>query len=195
MKTNRWFSFLLITFVVIAGSVVSASAAPPPPKPKPLSCSLVGTWSGWADHDWENGPNLAWTSVQTEGTNPTNGGIVMSWVPGPYGDMFSGSGARLTAGHGLWQGSGTQFNYTWYAYLIGDDPTNPDTYGKAVGSIRSYGVVTFTTDCNNATISYTVDMFSGFLAPDKMSRDSASYLDSLAGHGGETRAPLVPPPL
>ncbi len=195
MKTKYCFVFLLITFLAIAGSVVSVSAAPSPPKPKPLSCSLIGTWSGWADHDWENSPSLAWTSVQTEGSNPTNGGIVMSWVPGPYGDMFSTSGARLTAGHGMWQGSGTQFNYTWYAYLIGDNPADPDTYGKAVGSIRAYGVVTFTTDCNNATISYTVDMFNGFLAPDKMATDSASYLGSDHGYGGETMAPLVVPAL
>jgi len=119
----------------------------------------------------------------------------MSWVPSPYGDMFSGMTVRLTAGHGLWQGSGTQFNYTWYAYLIGDDPNNTSTYGKTVGSIRSYGVVTFPTDCNNAAIAYTVDMFQGFLAPDKMSRDLVgSYVGSETGYGGETRAPLVVPP-
>ena len=195
MKTKHCFLFVLISFLAFAGLVVTASAAPPPPKPKPLSCSLIGTWSGWADHNWESNPSLAWTSVQTEGSSPTSGGIVMSWVPGLYVDMFSGLGARLTAGHGVWQGSGTQFSYTWYAYLVGDNPADPDTYGKVVSSIRAYGAVTFTTDCNNATISYTFDMFNGMVAPDKMSIDAASYLGSDTGHGGETTAPLVVPTL
>ena len=116
----------------------------------------------------------------------------MSWVPSA-GDMFLGSGAHLTAGQGIWQGNGSQFNYTWHAYLVGDDPTNATTYGKTVASVRAYGLVVFQTDCNNAILSYNFDIFEGMVPPDKMAYDSTSYLDTLTGAGGETRAPLAVP--
>ena len=194
MKTKHCFVFVLMTFLTIAGLVVSAAAAPLPPKPKPLSCSLMGTWSGWADRDWVSDrlPSLAWTAVQSAGSSPNTGGIVTSWVPTPR-DIFLGTGAHLTDGHGLWQGNGSQFNYTWYAYLVGDDPTNTTTYKQTVASIRAYGLVAFQTDCNNATITYTFDLFNGMVAPDKMSYDNPSFGGTLTGGGGETRAPLVVP--
>jgi hypothetical protein len=198
MKTKHSFLFALMTFFAVVVMGVFAWAAPAPPKPKPLSCSLIGTWSGWADRNWSDGyPSLAWIAVQTAGSNPTSGGIVMNWVPTP-GDMFLGYGAHLTPGQGLWQQNGSQFNYTWYAYLVGDDPNNSATYGLTIGSIRVYGIVVFASDCNNANISYTLDMFSGVVSPDKMTLDNPNYIESTSGYSGETsagetRAPLVVP--
>jgi len=189
MKTKHSFLVALVTFLAIGGLVVSASAAT---APKPLSCSLMGTWSGWADHDWSSGPNLAWTAVQSAGNNNSTGGIEMSWVR-DAGDMF-GPYLNVTTGHGLWKANGTQFNYTWYAYLI-DNSSASTTYGQVVASIRAYGLVSFPTDCNHAAISYIFDVFEGKVAPDQMTYDNIAYFDTLTGIGGETRAPLAIPAL
>jgi hypothetical protein len=59
-------------------------------------------------------------------------------------------------------------------------------------SVRVFGQVSFPTDCNHASITYTFEGFEGMLAPDQMTGNTIMYE---TGIGGETRAPLLVPTL
>lgn len=199
MKTKRFFAILLISALGIAATSALAWAAPAPPTPKKAACSLVGTWAGWADQDWSDPlnspPSLAWTAVQTEDSPDTSGEILMNWVPN-QNDLSGEKGIiYLTPGHGIWQKNGNQYNYTWYAYYVDDNPGDVDTYGSTVASVRVFGTVTFPTDCNHASISYRFEVFEGMVTPDGMTISTPVVItpkaDDPPGIAGETKAPLA----
>jgi hypothetical protein len=179
MKTKRSFTMVLTAVLAIAVMSTAAGAAP---GPSSKGCSLVGTWSGWADHTWPNS-SMAWLAVQTA-DNATKGEILMNWVFVrsellSFGEVVA---SHLTPGHGVWeQTANGQYKYTWYAYGI-------DADGNPVFSVRVSGVVT-TTDCNNVSITYAYEVFAGQVAPQDMSSENAIY--GTGGEAGETRVPLV----
>lgn len=192
MKTRRNFSVVLTTILAFAAMGTLAWAGSP--KPKPAPCTLVGTWSGSADSsDWAYS-QLAWTSVVTADSSGTSGEIVLSWVPFS-GDMI-GSNGHLTAGHGVWQLIGGVYHYTWYTYMIDDNPAD-SSFGTTIYSIRDFGTVDFPTagDCNNATMSYTFQAYTGMVSPQDMA-ENWSFETGTTKYGDlayETKVPLIVP--
>ena len=61
------------------------------------------------------------------------------------------------------------YSYTWYAYYVAYDPTGA-TPDKVVYSVRVFGTVNFPTarDCNDSTMSYTLEGYLGMVAPQDM---------------------------
>jgi hypothetical protein len=192
MKTRRIFPVVLTTiFAIGAMSAIAWGAAPTPQEPKPVVCSMAGTWTGWVDRDWSDQtkpPSLAWTAMRTVNSSGKGGDMVLNWVP-TVNDLFFGQRAHLTPGYGAWQQNGSQYNFTWYAYLVDDEPNDTATVGTTIYSFRVHGVVTFPTDCNHASITYSFDGIAGMVSPEKMSGAVPVHV----GSGGETRMPAPTP--
>jgi hypothetical protein len=188
MKTTRNFTIVL-TAIIVFSAVLAIAATPTAawaaPGSKSNECGLIGTWSGYADAPWPYS-SAAWLAVLTAGSkDDKNGEMLMNWVS-LNSSLLTWYGtypaSRMTPGHGVWEQTGKgQYGYTWYAYGV-------DALGNVLYSVSVRGLATLT-DCNNAQITYTYEVFNGLIPPQDLSSYTPDH--STSGNGAETRVPPV----
>jgi hypothetical protein len=176
------------------------------------ACSLAGTWSGWADRNWNlaRSPGLAWLATQTAASSGKSGDMVVNWVPSS-GDIVPDN-MHMTPGHGVWELDTSdlqypQYKFTWYAYVVSDIDVPEFSFvnGATAFSVLARGFVSFPTqDCDHASIGYVFEMIQGMVSPDKLSEkisqivaekesnpDSTLFYYGTSGGGGETKVPMA----
>ena len=201
MFSNKKLKITLLITVFVMFSLVCGAAWAKRPGFTTCPAGLTGTWIGGAGND------IHWLSTQTsDSLDPTKGEMIMNWTyikPSFIGG--SSSGVTLSPGHGVWQlNDDGNYDYTWYAYAIDNDPNNTTTYGTIVATIRVSGVVMLVDfndidapNCDTAAIYYHFDMADGEFLPFDPNAPVFSTLTSGWG-AGEMRVPLnviqdVPP--
>lgn len=200
MFSNKKVKIPLLFTVLVMFSLVCGSAWA---KKSTCPAGLTGTWVGGAGND------IQWLSTQTsDSLDPTKGEMILNWTyikPTFIGG--SASGLTLSPGHGVWQlNDDGNYDYTWYAYAIDNNPNNTETYGKIVYTVRVSGVVMLVDflnnnldapNCDTAAIYYKFEMADGQYLPWDPDAPSFSTLTEDWG-AGEMRVPLnviqdVPP--
>lgn len=147
----------------------------------PTECGMIGTWYGDVDSP------LKWLGVHTAGSSLTKGEMLLEWVRvsnelliiyGTYPTV-----TRLSNGRGVWEQTVKgKYRYTWYAYGISTLDDLP------VYSVRVSGLAE-NTDCDHVAISFTYEVFAGFVLPQAMSGFTPDL--AIADYADQTRVPLT----
>ncbi len=184
MKTKRNLAIVLTAVLVIASTGTAAGPASPPTSKE---TGLIGSWEGGTADEY-----LAWMAIHTPGSNTTSGEMLMNWVYVRSG-LIQVSGhypgaTRLTPGHGVWAQTGKgEYKYTWYAYGMSETADGTPVLHYTA---RVTGLATMA-DIDNVSISYTYDVFGGYVAPQDM--PTALIVHSYSGGAGEKRLTLATP--
>ena len=128
---------LATALALAAGSAWSASN----------DCGRVGTWFGATPG------GFSWLGTDTPGMSATTGQMSLEWVAVPA-TLFIAGANHVTGAKGIWQKiKQGEYEFSWTAYGVNTNPPQTPIY-----RLRVSGSVTHT-DCNNANISYTIELF------------------------------------
>lgn len=180
--------YFLIALALVAAFAIPAVLPGTAAAIGTAECGLIGTWYGHTDSA------LAWMGVHTAGSTTVKGEMLLEWLR-VKDDLLRvrvdeltyryPNVTRLSDGRGVWeQTSKGKYNYTWYAY------GNDTLVDKPVYSVRVSGVAQ-NTDCNNVTISFTYEVFDGFILPQYMSGIIPVFTITGNPDAYETRVPLT----
>ncbi len=190
MKPNKICKRSFIMAMALAAVFALAAAWPRTASAVgPAECSLIGTWYGDA------GYSLKWLGVQTAGSTPTQGEMVLNWLRvSPR--LLPLSATSMTGGRGVWEMTArNEYKYTWYAYGMGAG-LDPVFSVRVSGTARMMAIESESLNlsaCDFVLIDFTYEVFGGFLNPLEMSgaTPSETITSEEDGPAFEMRVPLT----